>query len=306
MSERRSNAAHSVRQRLLNVSRERGEEFQFILNRFLLERLVARIARSRHADRFVLKGAMLFSLWTERPHRATKDLDLLGMGENSVEGMIEAFREICRDDDATDGVVFDTENFEGTRIKEDQDYEAVRLRLPATLGTARLRAQIDIGFGDAIHPAPELVEYPSLIDLEPARIRAYPREAVIAEKFQAMVALGIANSRMKDFFDIWTLIETFPFDAVVLSEALRATFERRGTMLPTTAPLALSDEFAEDQTKQAQWVAFLRKGRLSEPTVGLDLVVSAIRRFLMPLLESSIPSPAIWPAGGPWTTPPED
>ena len=212
MSEKKPNYAHSVRQRLLNLSRERGEEFQFVLNRYALERLLARLSRSSQAERFVLKGAMLFALWTGLPHRATKDLDLLAQGSNVVADMVEVFRDFCGETREEEALVFDAESVAGERIKEDQDYEAVRIRLSANLGSARIALQVDVGFGDATYPEPEMVEYPSLLGFPPAWVRAYQKETVVAEKFHAMTVLGIGNSRMKDFYDLWVMSREFEFD----------------------------------------------------------------------------------------------
>jgi len=276
------NLAASVRQRLMNLSRERGEEFQLVLTRYGLERLLYRLTQSPHAGQFVLKGAALFQLWTGQPHRSTRDLDLLGQGEPSTGRLRQLFQDICSLTVADDGLTFLTDATAAEPIKEDDVYQGVRMRIDARLGNARIPLQIDIGFGDVITPGPQAVTYPTLLDFPAPQLNAYPRETVVAEKFQAMVQLGMANSRMKDVYDIWTLARQFEFDGTGLCAAIRATFQRRQTELPTTIPLALTPEFSTDRNKATQWGAFLRKGRLIESPPQLKETVTLLTLFLMP------------------------
>ncbi len=277
------NLAASVRQRLLNASRTRREDFQVTLTRYALERLLYRLSRSGYRDQFIIKGAMLFSIWNESPHRPTRDLDLLSFGASDITRLEDTFREIINAEVEPDGLEFVTDTVRGGRIKEDQEYEGVRVNLQARLEQARISLQVDIGFGDAVTPAPEEIEYPTLLAESPApRLRAYSRYSVVAEKFQAMVMLGIANTRMKDFYDVWTLARTFNFDGEVLRRSLKATFDRRGTELPLTAPLALTPEFYQEQTKQSQWNAFLKRSQLTEQAAALDEVAALLQDFLMP------------------------
>ena len=282
MTERR-NIAASVRQRLLNASRARREDFQVTLTRYALERLLYRLGKSAHRDQFVIKGAMLFSAWNKVPHRPTRDLDLLSFGASDISRLEGVFREIVNIDVEPDGLEFFAESVRGARIKEDQEYEGVRLNVQARLEQARLSLQIDVGFGDDVTPAPEEIEYPTLLADSPTpRLRAYSRYSVVAEKFQAMVMLGIANTRMKDFFDIWTLARSFDFDGRVLCQAMKVTFERRKTEVPSIAPLALTPEFYEDRTKQSQWGAFLKRSQLAAQSTTLDEVATVLRAFLLP------------------------
>ena len=276
------NLAASVRQRLTNLSRERSEEFQFVLTRYGLERLLYRLSISPYAAQFILKGAALFQLWTGQPHRSTRDLDLLGDGAPSPERLQSIFSEVCSLAVDDDGLVFSPETIKAEQIKEDADYQGIRLRIECRLENARLTLQIDIGFGDAITPEPLSTTYPGLLEFPAPVLKAYPRETVVAEKFQAMVALGIANSRMKDFYDVWTLARQFEFDGALLSSAIRATFERRQTPIPTAPPLALTADFASDQSKATQWKAFLKKGKLVETPPSLTDVVKLLQDFLMP------------------------
>lgn len=215
----------SIQARLRNLAQQRGDDVQLLLTQFVLERLLHRLAASAHAHLFLLKGAMLFAAWTNMPHRATRDLDLLGHGSPEVNRLVGIFRDVVAAAVEPDGVSFDPTSIQAARIREDQLYQGVRVTMTATLATARVGVQVDIGFGDAVHPGPVELEYPSLLGLPTTRLRAYPRETVVAEKFQAMVSLGELNSRMKDFYDVFTLARRFEFDANSLAGAVRATFE---------------------------------------------------------------------------------
>lgn len=296
----------SVRARLLRLARERGEDFQLVLTRYANERLLFRLASSRHAQRFVLKGAALFTLWTGRPHRATRDLDLLGFGEPGVDHARETFAELLTLDVPDDGVRFDRNTLTVGLIREDQEYGGVRVELIARVTNAQVRLQVDVGFGDTITPEASAIEFPPLLDFPAPRLRAYPRETVVAEKLEAMVQLGMANSRMKDFYDVSVLAKDFDFDGELLSRAIRATFECRKTAIPTTTPVALTAAFAEDATKKTQWSAFIRKSGVRDAGSLAEAIV-AVRAFVeAPLVAAAngTPSPRSWRAGGPWISEP--
>ncbi|HEY3444852.1 MAG TPA: nucleotidyl transferase AbiEii/AbiGii toxin family protein [Myxococcales bacterium] len=296
------NIAASVQARLLALSRERGEDFQLLLTRYALERLLYRLAESPHSGGFVLKGAMLFALWTGQPHRATRDLDLLGFGDVTIPSLETLFRELCALKVADDGLVFDAARVQGSLIREDQDYGGVCIEMEARLGVARVSLQVDVGIGDAVKPV--VVTYPTLLDFPAPKLWAYPRETVVAEKLQAMVTLGIANSRMKDFYDLWMLARTFEFDGERLAKAIDATFKRRKTELTGQPPLALTPTFATDPSKMTQWQAFLRRTRLGEDAGDLAEVVAEVRVFLLPVLEAlgaGIQFASKWKPRGPWT-----
>jgi hypothetical protein len=211
-SKKPRNLAASHRAKLLTLAQERKEDFQFLLGRWTVERFLFRLGQSRHKDRFILKGAILFIAWAGKLHRPTKDLDLLGRGAHDVSHVVDSIRDICAVE-CEDGLEFDLAAIEGWRIAEDAEYEGVRVKVPASLDGARVQMQIDVGFGDAVEPAPKPLTFPVLLPLEAPTVNAYPPEAVVAEKFHAMVRLGIANSRMKDFFDIWTLASTYRFES---------------------------------------------------------------------------------------------
>lgn len=275
-----ANIAASVRARLLNLSRERNQPFQLLLTRYVLERLLYRLSLTAHHDRFVLKGAMLMTTWFENPFRPTQDLDLLGFGNPEPEAMLGVFREVCRAV-ADDGVIFDSDALTIEHIREELEYGGLRLKTNATLDGARVRVLIDIGFGDAVEPQER--DLPVLLDLPAPRMRAYPPEAVIAEKFQAMVLLGRANSRMKDFYDIWVLARSNEFAGDALSRAIRATFDRRGTEIPAVRPDALTAAFAADAMKQQQWTSFVENVAVQPGT--LAEVIEVLASFLMPRAE---------------------
>lgn len=300
------NLAASVRQKLLDLSKARQEEFQSVLTRYALERLLYRLHESKHRDRFILKGAMLFTLWSNEPHRATRDLDLLCQGENSIAHLEQVFQDICKTPVEDDGLDFQAETVKGELIKEKQAYEGVRIKLRSVLtGTkTQISVPVDIGFGDAVVPGVDIVEFPVMLPRLPAPLlKTYPRETVIAEKFQAMVSLGIANSRMKDFYDLWWLSQNFDFSGSVLGQAIKATFDRRQTKVPIEPPLALTAEFFEDAAKQTQWQAFIRKGKLSGNRETFANIVMKLQDFLMPptlAIAQDRNFDNLWLPGGPW------
>lgn len=269
----------SVRARLLTLARQKGQAFDLLLTRYANERLLHRLSLSPHRSQFVLKGAMLMTTWFDDPHRPTRDVDFLGFGDSAPDAMLVTFREICTIE-VNDGMVFDIDALRVELIREEIEYGGLRLRTTGTLAGARITVTIDIGFGDAIEPGLDEVNLPVLLDLPQPRLRVYARETVIAEKFQAMVMLGLANSRMKDFYDVWILSRSYEFDDDRLPRAIAATFERRGTAIPLEAPVALTQAFAFDSSKQQQWAAFVRDLAIGIP--ALDTVVTDLAAFLMP------------------------
>lgn len=296
------NIAASVRARLLERSRMTGEDFQLLLTRFGIERLLARLAKSQYSTQFTLKGAALFHVWADMPHRPTRDVDFLGQGEPTPSHLEAVFREIMETEVEPDGVIFDLNSVEADVIKEDQEYEGVRVHADAELDGARIRIQVDIGFGDAITPKPVSVSYPTLLDFDSPVLIAYPKETVIAEKFQAMIALGMANSRMKDFFDVWTLACQFEFKFNTLSGAMRNTFLRRKTEFPATTPVPFLKEFSANKKKASDWRAFLKRSKLESGMPSLTEVTELIDLFVSPIIESTSLNPRRWKPGGPWET----
>jgi predicted nucleotidyltransferase component of viral defense system len=272
------NIGASVRARLLNLAKKRNQPFDLLLTRYTLERLLYRLSISKYRDRFVLKGAMLMTTWFDDPHRPTRDLDLLGLGDPDPDAVLGVFREICAVK-ADDAVIFDTEGLTIDLIREEAEYSGLRIKTNAVLDGARVRVIIDIGFGDAIEPGLTETDLPVLLDLPAPHLRAYARETVITEKFQAMVVLGLANSRMKDLYDIWLLSQAYEFKDDRLARAIAATFKRRNTAIPTERPDALSQAFAEDPAKVQQWAAFIDNVEVKPGS--LTKIVDELAAFLM-------------------------
>jgi len=278
------NIGASVRDRLLNKARAEKLDYNLLLTRYALERMLYRLSISDQRDQFLLKGALLFDLWFDVPHRPTHDADFLGFGSADIPHLEEIFRSISRID-AEDGIVFQPDSVKAAEIRKDANYAGVRVTLMGLLDSARCPVQIDVGFGDAVVPGPEDVCYPIILSGMPEpQIRAYPRYTVVTEKLEALTSLGMLNSRMKDFFDLWVLAKHSDFDGAVLTRAVAATFERRQTAIPQGLPIGLSDEFINDAQKEKQWQAFLRKNALDP--MPLAVVIADLREFLMPVLSS--------------------
>lgn len=280
----RRNLGASVRARLLNKARAEKLDFNLLLTRYALERMLYRLSVSKQRDQFLLKGALLFDLWFDVPHRPTHDADFLGFGPAEIPHIETLFREVCQIE-ADDGIVFLAETVKADEIRQEANYAGVRVTLMGMLDSARCPVQLDIGFGDAVVPGPDEVRYPVILDQMAApHLRVYPRYTVVAEKLEALTSLGMLNSRMKDYFDLWILAKHAEFDGSVLTRAIRATFERRGTAIPHRLPIGLSDEFAHDAQKEKQWQAFLRKNALEQ--TSLPMTVDALRAFLLPVLTA--------------------
>lgn len=289
------NLAASVKARLLAQARSRGETFNDLLTRYGIERLLYRLGESKHADRFLLKGAMLFVLWDDRMPRPTRDVDLLAFGSTDSADVVARFREIVRTEVEPDGLEFDAGTVSAEELRDDEAYRGLRVKLIARLGKADIPLQIDLGTGDAVTPEPVDADFPALLDFPAPHVRAYPVYTVVAEKFEAMVSLGVRNTRMKDFFDVRFLAGRFTFDGVTLHKAIRATFERRKTEL-SASPYPLSDAFAAEPDKQTQWAAFLRRNGLEKAQPDFAAVIRELRHFISPALAGD---PGEWrPARG--------
>lgn len=280
-----SNHAASVRARLLNLAKAQSVDFNQVLVRFALERILYRLSQSTHAEYFLLKGALLFTLWYDMPHRATRDADLLGFGTSDLESVAQTFRDIASIT-VNDGIVFDPTSVAVEEIRKDAGYAGARILISAELANARCKTQIDIGFGDAVTPGPVDATYPVLLSDQPApRLRTYPVYTVVAEKLQAIAALGMTNSRMKDYFDLSVLLDRETLDTNLLAQAVKATFERRGMAVRDELPVGLTDEFAHDPSRQTLWRAFIKKNELTfEP---LPNVVDRLRITLGAVLNQA-------------------
>jgi len=294
------NISASVLARLKTRARAEGVDFQQMLTRYGLERMLYRLSRSPHAGSFLLKGAMLFNLWFDMPHRPTTDVDMLGYGNHGLDTLADIFKEVCGVA-CEDGIAFDPDTVKAEEIRKDANYEGVRITFFGFIDKVRCPVQVDIGYGDAVTPAALDVEYPVLLSSLPSpRLLAYPQDTVVAEKTEAIVKLAMANTRLKDYFDLWILSQHASFEGAVLSVALVETFKRRKTNVEA-APIGLSDEFANDAMKSRQWTAFIKKNRLEAP--GLADVVQDLRKFLQPMLASIADGRTFsrkWQAAGPW------
>ena len=286
------NVGASVRQRLLDFSRSQHENYNLLLTRYAIERLLYRLSRSAHADRFVLKGAALYAVWQGESelvnYRPTRDLDFWSLGTPDVAALVLALREVVMIPVEDDGIRFDAATIKGEVRRADEKYPGCNIEMLADVGGIAIRVLIDVGFGDAITPSARRASYPTILKSFAApQLQIYPRETVIAEKFEAMVALELENTRLKDFYDIWILSQSFDFDGAILSEALRRTFERRQTALPAETPIALGEMWSEDAAKTKQWKNFGQ--RILAPNLPpLRTVTAQLQRFLLPVAAGAI------------------
>ena len=301
MSKRKpTNVAASVRARLATHAKAEGRPFQEVLQYFAMERFLARLSKSEHSDKFILKGGLMFAVWNSSYTRPTKDIDFLAHMANDVDTAANVVSEICEIDDLTDGIEFDPKTVAPVVIKEDADYEGIRVTFLGHLESARINMQIDIGFGDVVAPDPKLLTYPTILDHSAPQIRGYPAETVVAEKFQAMVQLGQLNSRIRDFYDIWSMSRQFEFHGKSLQRALENTFSHRDTVIDPI-PIAFQEAFTED--KQSQWTGFCRKSKIESAPKSLSELISEIAIFLTPVAQAMVDQRAfdsIWKPGGPW------
>ncbi len=296
------NIARSVRQRLLNEAKRVGRLYNEIEQYYAMERFLYRLSRSEHGDKFVLKGALLFTVWHGRRFRATRDIDLLGCLDNSREVIAKVFADVCSQNVPDDGLIFNPSSVSTVAITEDADYQGVRVNVEGRLDTSRIRIQIDIGFSDVVVPSPTEVDYPAILDFPPPRLKVYSRQSVVAEKLEAMVSLGEGNSRMKDFADLWFVARNFDFDGGSLAKAISSTFVRRQTSIQAQ-PIALRPDFARIETMQIRWKAFFRRSSPGDVPADLAEVVDGIAGFLLPILSHLVggqPLPRRWKAPGPW------
>jgi len=300
------NIEASVRGRLQDETRKTNRPFAEVFQCYGMERFLYRFAQSKYRGSFFLKGALMFTVWDVPERRTTMDIDFLGRFDNKIEKIEEVIREVCRVKVPADGLVFDAKTVKGKRIKEDADYEGVRVKFLGFLEKSEIPMQIDIGFGDVITPEPSEVNYPTILDFPAPRLRGYTFESVVAEKFEAMIKLGTLNSRMKDFYDLWLMTRQFNFEGKTLGAAIKATFENRKTSFPTEKPLFAAGIYAEDSVQSTMWKAFLKKEQIKTAPDSLAEVARAIEDFLLEpvkaLTADKIPV-AVWRAPGPWKIP---
>ncbi|MDQ5988415.1 MAG: hypothetical protein CSYNP_04175 [Syntrophus sp. SKADARSKE-3] len=296
------NLAASVHQRLLNKSRESQRPFNELFQYYAIERFLYRLSQSNYVDRFVLKGALMLMIWDAQNCRSTMDIDMLGKMSNNPDAISNIVREVCLHEVEPDGIIFDPKSITAQIITENSDYKGVRVHFRGSLDTARIKIQLDIGFGDPVVPPPRLIGYPTILDLPAPLIHGYSKESSIAEKFEAMVRLGSLNSRMKDFWDVRLLSRQFDFVGKTLAAAIQETFTARHTPIQAN-PIAFTEAFSQDKTNIAQWKAFLRKKRMDTDSNTFTEAVFDVSRFLKPIadcLSNNQPVPTIWNAPGPW------
>ncbi len=296
------NIEASVRGRLQNTARDTKRQFAEVLQYYGMERFLYRLSKSEHHQRFILKGALMFTVWDIPSRRRTMDIDFLAYADNAIPKMEKIIREVCETEVVPDGVVFDPKSVKGGKIKEDADYEGIRVKFRGNLGTARIPMQIDIGFGDAVVPKPKAIDYPVILDFPKPHLVGYAFETVVAEKFEAMIKLGALNSRMKDFYDVWLLISQFTFNGSSLANAIARTFKNRKTELPKALPFFAAEIYSDQSDRNRIWQAFLEKNDIRVPE-KLKEATSVIENFLQPVVEATIEEKdfeSIWKAPGPW------
>jgi len=304
MKDSDKNLAESIRHRLRNRFKESGEDISFGLQRYASERFLYRLGESSHRDRFILKGAALYAIWGSSVYRPTRDLDFTGYGSSEISDIIDVFRDLCAMPGAGDGLSFDRDSVSAEPIHDEAEYHGLRVRFRARLGESKILMQVDIGFGNAVEPVPVEIRYITLLDHPAPRIRAYPLEAVIAEKLHAMVVLGERNSRFKDFYDLYVFARQFSFKGEALSRAIAATFNRRGTTIDDALPAALSPRFFSDAARAEQWRAYLSRNSLPGAPADFIAVGELVQAFLVSLWRAPGDSRKFsdfWPPLGPWT-----
>lgn len=297
------NIEASIRGQLQNKAKETHRPFAEVLQYFGMERFLYRFSRSKYADKFILKGALMFTVWHVPERRTTLDIDFLARFDNKIASIEKMIKDVCKTDVISDGLVFDLKTVKGQRIKEDADYEGIRVKFVGFLQRSRIPMQIDIGFGDSIYPGPKAIEYPVILDLPKPRLKGYPAESVISEKFEAMVTLGLLNSRMKDFYDIWLMLRQFNFDGSKLTEALKRTFTHRKTGFPKGKKLFAEEIYDEGSDRQTLWKAFLNKTNVKPAPQELSAVAKEIEQFLLKPLDAIKKEQKFnrgWKAPGPW------
>jgi predicted nucleotidyltransferase component of viral defense system len=294
--------AASVRQRLLNKAREEKRPFNELLQYYAMERFLYRLSKSPYSKKFVLKGALMLAAWKAPISRPTMDIDLLGKTDNDVGAVVAAIQKICAQAVEPDGLKFDADSVAGRRITEAADYEGVRVRFRGSMGNAQVTMQVDVGFGDIIVPSSKQTEYPTILDMPVPRLQGYSKESMVAEKLESMVKLGVINSRLKDFFDVWLLSQQFDFNGQTLAKAIEKTFFKRGTDIPSE-PTALTPIYSEDPPRAAQWRGFVRRNRLERVPAELGEVIRTLHSFLVPITRVLKEGPEfrkVWHAPGPW------
>lgn len=297
------NISASIRTRLQNIAKETGRPFSEVLQYYGMERFLYRFSRSEYADRFILKGALMFTVWRVPERRTTLDIDFLAHYSNQIAAIEKLISNVCKVPVTPDGLIFDSEKVKAKKIKENADYEGVRVKFQGWLGRSRITMQIDVAFGDVVYPKPRLIDYPVILDLPRPHLKGYPAEGIVSEKFEAIIKLGSLNSRMKDFYDLWLMLRQFDFDGIKLTEALKRTFSHRQTPLPEHQPIFAEEIYDERSDRQTLWKAFLKKGEITHAPEKLNDTAKEIEKFLIDPIDASRKGQAFckeWKAAGQW------
>ncbi|MBU0671552.1 MAG: nucleotidyl transferase AbiEii/AbiGii toxin family protein [Candidatus Margulisbacteria bacterium] len=297
------NIPASVRARLQNIAAKTGRPFFEVLQYYAMERFLYRFSQSEYADQFILKGALMFTVWQVPERRTTLDIDFSARFSNKVAAIEDMIKDVCKVPVDPDGLVFNASSVKAKKIKENADYEGVRVKFHGLLGRSRVTMQIDVAFGDTMYPAPGIVDYPVILDLPRPRLKGYPVESVVSEKFEAAVKLGSLNSRMKDFYDLWLMMRRFDFNGLRLTEALKRTFRHRKSQLPEHKPLFAEEMYDKESDRQTLWKAFLKKGEIEHAPEKLSKVAHEIEKFLVSPLEAISKGQGYdkeWMTPGPW------
>lgn len=297
------NLQASVKTRLQNKAKETNRSFSETLQYYGIERFLYRFSCSKYADKFILKGALMFTVWQIPERRTTLDIDFLAHYDNQIANIEKVIKEVCNVPVTPDGLVFDAKTVKGQNVKEDTDYEGVRVKFIGFLERSRIPMQIDVGFGDVIYPKPNVIYYPVILDFPKPHLKGYPPESIVSEKFEATVKLGLLNSRMKDFYDIWLMMRLFNFNRLHLAEALKRTFEHRKTPLPQNAPLFAEEIYNEKSDRQTLWKTFLKKGDIKHAPEWLSTTAREIELFLIKPLDAikkNYKFDKVWKAPGSW------
>ena len=304
MKKETKNIKASVRARLQNKAKEEERPFSEILQYYGMERFLYRVSQSKYAGIFVLKGALMFMVWHVPERRTTLDIDFFAQYDNKIASIEKMLKDICKINVVSDGLIFDITSVKGKRIKEDADYGGVRVKFVGLLERSRIPMQIDIGFGDSIYPKPKMIEYPVILDFPKPKLKGYPAESIISEKFEAMIKLGLLNNRMKDFYDIWLMMRQFDFNGGRFIEALKRTFKQRKTPLPQHKPLFAEEIYDEKSDRQTLWKALLNKADIKHAPEKLNTTAKAIEKFLIKPLNAINKGEKFnekWKASGPWS-----
>jgi predicted nucleotidyltransferase component of viral defense system len=302
MSPEVKNLAASVLDRLRNKAKEMGLPFHWLLYNYANERFLYRLSQSKHRPNFVLKGGLIFVGWNIPLRRLTKDIDFRAYASNNIDDIVNIVREVCSQSVEPDAVEFKPDTIEAEAILEQNEYPGVRVRFSAMIDKTKIRMQVDLGFSDEITPAPRTLTYPTILGMPAPSLKGYSKETVIAEKLHSIIYRGSANSRRKDFYDLWFMSQQLSFKGTLLQRAIKITFKTRKTQIPTGLPVALTDGYAIDN--ETQWRAFLNTFNPHNDDIrDFKEVLATIRDFLVPILTAeseAMPFKLNWRAVGPW------